>query len=68
MNYKFKSGWNAAKKDRDVLTQWENELIPIMAASRRIAKNNDWDDVQSFSEFTVMANSLGYFRGMKDGR
>lgn len=49
MNYKFKSGWTAAKKDRDVLIQWENELIPIMAASRRIAKNNDWDDVQSFS-------------------
>ncbi len=68
MNYKFKSGWEAAKKDRGVLTQWENEQIPIMAASRRIAKNNDWDDAQSFSEFTVMANSLGYFRGMKDGR
>lgn len=66
MNYKFKSGENAAKKDRDVLTQWENELIPIMVASRRIAKNNDWDDVQSFSEFTVMANPLGYFRGRKD--
>ena len=43
MNYKFKSGWEAAKKDRGVLTQWENEQIPIMAASRRIAKNNDWD-------------------------
>ena len=37
-----------------------------MAASRRIAKNNDWDDAQSFSEFTIMANSLGYFRGRKD--
>ena len=66
MNYKFKSGWEAAKKDRNVLTQWENELIPIMAASRIIAKNNGWDDVQSFSEFTVMANSLGYFRGRKE--
>lgn len=66
MNYKFKSGENAAKKDRDVLTQWENELIPIMVASRRIAKNNDWDDVQSSGEFTVMANSLGYFRGRKE--
>lgn len=37
MNYKFKSGWTAAKKDSDILKQWENELIPIMAASRRIA-------------------------------
>ncbi len=66
MNYKFKSGWEVAKKDRDTLKQWESELIPIMAASRRIAKNNEWDDAQSFSEFTVMANSLGYFRGRKD--
>ena len=66
MSYKFRSGWNAAKRDSDILKQWESEQIPIMAASRKIAKNNGWDEAQSFSEFIVMANSLGYFRGRKE--
>ena len=39
--------------------------MPAEQAARKMAQNNSWQDFTP-GEFIKIANSLGYFRGMKD--
>ena len=41
---------------------WENRQIDTATASKRLAKNNEWDSVPSPREFLQMANGFGYRR------
>lgn len=61
----FKSGQRVALRDVAILKKWEECAMPAEQAARKMAQNNSWQDFTP-GEFIKIANSLGYFRGMKD--
>ena len=55
----------AALRDVAIFKKWEECAMPAEQAARKMAQNNSWQDFTP-GEFIKIANSLGYFRGMKD--
>lgn len=61
----FNTSERAAIRDVAIFKKWEECTMPAEQAARKLAKNNSWQDLTA-NEFIRIANSLGYFRGMKD--
>ena len=61
----FNTSERAAIRDVAILKKWEECAMPAEQAARKMAQNNSWQDFTP-DEFIKIANSLGYFRGMKD--
>lgn len=67
MKRKFKSSEYDANLDRHYLTQWVKGEITAMTAIRLMSEHNEWKDM-TVDEFIEMANSLGYFKVMRNNR
>lgn len=61
----FNKSERAALRDVAIFKKWEECAMPAEQAARKMAQNNSWQDFTP-GEFIKIANSLGYFRGMKD--
>ena len=61
----FNTSERAALRDVAIFKKWEECAMPAEQAARKMAQNNSWQDFTR-GEFIKIANSLGYFRGMKD--
>lgn len=54
------SDW-VAKEDVRTFKAWEKEEITVVMAAKRIARNNEWEELTT-DEFIELAHSLGYWR------
>lgn len=54
------SDW-VAKEDVRTFKAWEKEEITVVMAAKRIARNNEWEELTT-DEFVELAHSLGYWR------
>ena len=61
----FNTSERAALRDVAIFKKWEECAMPAEQAARKMAQNNSWQNLTA-NEFIRIANSLGYFRGMKD--
>lgn len=58
------SRWFRAEMDMEVFQAWEDGRITGKTARDRLTANNGWAIKIGLGEFKIMANSLGYFRGI----
>lgn len=54
------SDW-VAKEDVRTFMSWEKEKITTVMAAKRIARNNEWEELTT-DEFIELAHCLGYWR------